>query len=387
MHLTCLKTDNELAECDIDSFRRSIFESALTSPKLVLVTNESSLGVSDITAPTVEQWQPDVLGVGYEQRTLPLGPDPDGEGEAVATLVRYTPDTAAATEPAVLYVHGFTDYFFQQHLAEHFADRGHRFYALDLRKCGRSLRDGQTPHYVTDLALYDAELNESLRIIQEEAGEHVLLVAHSTGGLIVPLWLDRLNRAKGTAASGITGLVLNSPWFDLQGPSYYRTIGTPLIKTLGRFRSMVELPGGKISSYGDSLHHSVAGEWDYNLDWKPLAGFPVKLGWLRAIRNGHAQLQSGLSVGVPALILRSRITKFARQYGPAVDVADAVLDVRQIQRWSGCLGDRTNIVPIDGARHDVFLSSAEPLANAFAELDSWLDWLGMFHKKSPETGA
>jgi alpha-beta hydrolase superfamily lysophospholipase len=347
--------------------------------------------VSDITTGSGQRWKPDVLGVGYDQRTLPLGPDPDGEGEAVATLVRYTPDSgAAATEPAVLYVHGFTDYFFQRHLAEHFAGRGHPFYALDLRKCGRSLRDGQTPHYVTDLALYDAELNESLRIVKEETGGRVLLVAHSTGGLIVPLWLDRLNHATGTAAAGISGLVLNSPWFDLQGPSYYRTIGTPVIKALGKFRSTIQLPGGKISSYGDSLHHSVAGEWDYNLDWKPLEGFPIRFGWLRAIRSGHARLQAGLSVGVPALILRSRITKFARAYGPAVDVADAVLDVRQIQRWSGCLGDRTNIVPIDGARHDVFLSSAEPLAKAFAELDGWLDWLGDFLKKSadsPEAGA
>ncbi|MEU8900175.1 alpha/beta hydrolase [Nocardia sp. NPDC048505] len=332
---------------------------------------------------TTQAWQPDVLGAGYEQRTLPLGPDPDGEGEAVATLIRYTPGTGApATEATVLYVHGFTDYFFQQHLAEHFAQRGHRFYALDLRKCGRSLRDGQTPHFVTDLALYDAELNEALRIVKEETGAPVLVVAHSTGGLITPLWLHRLNKSTGVAAAGITGLVLNSPWFDLQGPSYYRTVGTPIIKAIGRFRSMVELPAAKISSYGDSLHNSVAGEWDYNLDWKPLAGFPVRLGWLRAIRTGHAQLQRGLDVGVPSLILRSRLTKFARRYGPDVDVADAVLDVRQIQRWAGCLGDRTNIVPIDGARHDVFLSSAEPLAQAFTELDNWLDWLTEYQRKS-----
>ncbi|MEV0292873.1 alpha/beta hydrolase [Nocardia sp. NPDC050710] len=352
------------------------------------MTNETSFSVSEITDRT--QWQPDVLGAGYEQRTIPLGPDPDGEGEAVATLVRYTPDTgAAATESAVLYVHGFTDYFFQQHLAEHLHGRGHRFYALDLRKCGRSLRDGQTPHYVTDLARYDAELNEALRIVKEETGGTVLLVAHSTGGLIVPLWLNRLNKKIGTAAAGITGLVLNSPWFDLQGPSYYRTVGTPIIHALGRFRSMFELPGGEIRTYGDSLHHTAAGEWDYNLDWKPLSGFPVRLGWLRAIRSGHAQLHKGLDVGVPSLILRSRLTTFTRKYGPAADVADVVLDVRQIQRWAGCIGDRTNIVPIDGARHDVFLSSAEPRAKAFAELDHWLDWLAIYLRKSesPEAGA
>lgn len=350
------------------------------------MTDQTSYSVSDITDRTA--WRPDVLGAGYEQRTIDLGEDPDGEGTVVATLVRHLPDTAPTTT-AVLYVHGYTDYFFQRHVAEHFADRGHHFYALDLRKCGRSRREGQTPHYVTDLALYDEELSEALRVVRAETGQDVLLVAHSTGGLIVPLWLDRLNAADGTAASGIVGVVLNSPWFDLQGPSYYRTVGTPLIETLGRFRAMFALPGAEISTYGDSLHHSVAGEWDYDLDWKPRAGFPIRFGWLRAIRNGHARLHRGLDIGVPSLILRSRLTKFTRAYGPSADVADVVLDVRQIQRWSGCLGDRTNIVPIDGARHDVFLSSAQPRARAFTELDNWLDWLASYRRalESPQAGS
>ena len=38
------------------------------------------------------------------------------------------------------------------------AERGYAFYALDLRKCGRSRRPGQTAHYVGDLALYGSEL-------------------------------------------------------------------------------------------------------------------------------------------------------------------------------------------------------------------------------------
>lgn len=351
------------------------------------MTDQTPAGVSDITEPNTAagsgsaRWCADVLGDGYQQHTIALGVDPDGEGEVVATLVRHLPDSRGETaETAVLYVHGFTDYFFQRHLAEHFAARGHRFYALDLRKCGRSLRSGQSPHYVTDLTFYDTELDEALRIVRAETGANVLLVAHSTGGLIVPLWLDRLNRARGAVAAGISGLVLNSPWFDLQGPSYYRTIGTPLIESLGRLRATSPLPGGGISTYGDSLHHTVAGEWDYNLDWKPLSGAPVRFGWLRAIRRGHFRLHQGLDVGVPALILRSKLTKFLRKYGPAADVADTVLDVKQIQRWSGCLGERTNIVPIDGARHDVFLSSERPRARAFAELDHWLDWLEEYRR-------
>lgn len=340
------------------------------------VTNETPV------APTrAASWQPDVLGEEYEQLTIPLGADPDGEGTVEATLVRYTAGARADATGTVLYVHGFTDYFFQKHLAEHMAAQGFRFYALDLRKCGRSRRPGQTAHYVSDLSLYDAELDEALRIVRAETRLPVLLMAHSTGGLVLPLWLDRLERSKGVAAQGITGLVLNSPWFDLQGPAYYRTIGTAVINGLGRVRAMARMPGAELSTYGDSLHRSVSGEWDYDLDWKPLTGFPVHFGWLRAIRQGHARLQRGLDVGVPALVLRSKVTKFMREYGPAADVADTVLDVRQIQRWSGCLGVRTNVVPIEGARHDVFLSSEPVRATAFEELDAWLAWLAEFTSK------
>ncbi|MFI5718343.1 alpha/beta hydrolase [Nocardia sp. NPDC051750] len=344
------------------------------------MTNESPAGTS---APGgTGTWQPDVLGDGYEYRTLDLGDDPDGEGDIVATLVRHLPDPAApAPAGAVLYLHGFTDYFFQRHVAEHLTARGHRFYALDLRKCGRSLRPGQTPHFIGDLAYYDRELNESLRIIGAETGAPVLVMGHSTGGLVAPLWLDRLNRSAGGATAAVSGLVLNSPWFDLQGPAYFRTVGTQLINTVGRFRAMSTLPLSKSSAYGDSLHHSLSGEWDYDLDWKPRDGFPVRIGWLRAIRMGQARLHRGLDIGVPALLLRSKLTEFAREYGPAVDVADAVLDVAQIQRWSGCLGDRTTIVPIDGARHDVFLSAEAPRTEAFQELDSWLDWLASYRPR------
>ncbi|MEU6560908.1 alpha/beta hydrolase [Nocardia nova] len=334
------------------------------------MTNETPAAPS-----TTHAWQADVLGEGYHQLTIPLGPDPDGEGEVVATLVRHDPDDAPPATGAVLYVHGFTDYFFQKHLAEHMSELGYRFYALDLRKCGRSRRPGQTAHYVTDLRLYDAELDRALEIVREETGLPVLLMAHSTGGLVLPLWLDRRNRERPIAEQGITGLVLNSPWFDLQGPAYYRSVGTAVIGGIGRLRAMTRLPGAELSTYGDSLHTSVSGEWDYDLDWKPLSGFPVHLGWLRAIRQGHAQLHHGLDIGLPALILRSKVTKFMRKYGPAADVSDVVLDVRQIQRWSGCLGGRTNIVPIEGARHDVFLSAPEVRAEAFTELDEWLVWL------------
>ena len=96
----------------------------------------------------VSGWMPDVLP-GYWQRTLALGPDPAGEGDIVATLVRRGSEAEASegsvADRAVLAVHGYTDYFFHTELADHFAGRGFAFYALDLQKCGRSHRDGAGP--------------------------------------------------------------------------------------------------------------------------------------------------------------------------------------------------------------------------------------------------
>ena len=316
-------------------------------------------------------WQPDLLGEGYKQHVLELGTDPDGEGSIAAVLVRRESRAGEVARGAVLYVHGFSDYFFQTALADFLAARGLAFYALDLRKSGRARRQGQTAHYVSDLALCEEELDTGLAIV---AGEHpdvpVLLVAHSTGGLIVPLWLDR-RRAAGRLAP-VAGLVLNSPWFDLQGKPVHRGALTQALRVLAKaqpFRE-VPLPPGV---YGQTLHVSGTGEWDFDLALKPLAGFPVTIGWLNAVRRGHAELHRGLDVGVPSLVLRSSRSHFSRDFSPLSDRADTVLDAKQIGRWAGCIGGETTVVPIQDARHDVFLSLPEPRERAYAVLATWLD--------------
>lgn len=316
-------------------------------------------------------WTDDLLGAPYEHHVIDLGTDPDGEGHITATLVRRRWTRSTPPKAAVLYVHGFTDYFFQKEMAEFYVKRGIAFYALDLRKCGRSLGDGHTAHYVSTLDHYAVELEQALAIVREETDAPVLLSAHSTGGLIVPLWLDRLNRTPGgTRGAGIVGLILNSPWFDMQGPALLRTVGTPLIRAVSLVLPKERIRMPPAEAYGKSLVSS--GEWDYDVALKPLAGFPVTFGWLSAIRRGHRRLQRGLDIGVPSLVLRSTKSRIVLKYGPEVDTADAVLDVKQIARWAGCLGDAVTSVPIEGARHDVFLSLPEPRKAAYAEVDRWV---------------
>ena len=66
--------------------------------------------------------------------------------------------------------------FLSERLAEYWASRGARFYALDLRRYGRSLRKGQSLGYVADLAAYDEEIGAALGIMKEEADDPRRLV-------------------------------------------------------------------------------------------------------------------------------------------------------------------------------------------------------------------
>jgi alpha-beta hydrolase superfamily lysophospholipase len=328
-----------------------------------------------VTAAQAE-WTDDVLA-GYVQTTRALGADPDGEGDLFATLVRSADPTPSPR--AVLALHGYTDYFFNTELADHFAAAGWRFYGLDSHRCGRSWREGQTPHFTTDLTRYDRELEWAMAAIRaENPTARMLVYGHSTGGLVAALWLDRVRARGDTGAMGIAGLVLNSPFLDLNGPAILRTRATSTaIGAASKVNKTRVVRGSGSGGYGQTLHRRYHGEFDYNLQWKPVGGFPVTVGWINAIRRGQARLHRGLDVGVPNLVLRSDHSIAETAQAEVLQRGDAVLDVAHIARWAGCLGNRTTSVPVKDAKHDVFLSLAEPRAAAYAELDRWLDQLAL----------
>jgi alpha-beta hydrolase superfamily lysophospholipase len=319
----------------------------------------------------------DVLGSPYEQRVLDLGED--DEGAVVATLV--TLKAPRPTGRAVLYLHGFVDYFFQTHLAEFFTQRGYDFYALDLRKYGRSLRDHQTPNFVTDIAAYFTEIDEAVRIIREEDGHNTLLVdGHSTGGLIAALWAHRV-RGRGL----VQGLFLNSPFFEFNESWPVRKILTPIITQVGGRQPKKKLPQELGRTYGISLHRSERGEWDYNLAWKPLNGYGVYAGWVRAIHLAHQRVQSGLSIDVPVLVACSA-RSYKGSFSEAAHNADAVLNVEHIAKYAAGLGRDVTVVRIEGGKHDLVLSPPAAREQVFAVLEKWLSaTLGI--EKAPTASA
>jgi alpha-beta hydrolase superfamily lysophospholipase len=282
------------------------------------------------------------LLAGFESRELAFADDYDGP--VVATLVRLP--VANAPRGAVLYVHGFVDYFFQRHMAERFAAEGYAFHALDLRKHGRSLRPHQHANFCKDIAEYCADISAAL----EEIGAPVLLAGHSTGGLVCAIYASQ-------DATRVRALWLNSPFFDWNASRSQRwqiAVGA----ALGRFFPFLKKPRAVSPVYARSLHRDFGSEWHYDLRLKPVRGFPAYYGWLRAISMAHARVHAGLSIACPVLSMHS-------------DESDIVLDWRHISRWSRTLGSNVVVQQFPGGLHDLVLSRREVRDEVFRQLFAW----------------
>jgi len=309
--------------------------------------------------------EPDVLGAGFECQTLTV--TPDAEGAVVVTLVRKRP--AMPSHRAVLYVHGYVDYFFQHDLAAHIVARGMNFYAVDLRKYGRSLRPYQTPNFCTDIEAYFEDLDTVMDLIRTRDGNtHVTILAHSTGGLIAALYAHHRRHLV-----PIDALALNSPFFDLNVSWLTKRLVVPVVCWLGRRTPKLIVPQPSAPLYGRSLHYTHHGEWHYDVAWKPIEGIPLRLGWLNAIHRAQRELQRGLDITCPVLVLSSTRSLYPRHWTDQIHRADIVLDVDDINRCAVLLGNHVTRIRIPDGIHDLFLSREPVRTQAYDALFTWMD--------------
>lgn len=309
----------------------------------------------------------DELAPEYRTETLDL------EGGNVATLVSLPANTGVPARGAIIYIHGFVDYFFQDHVARYFTERGWAWYALDLRRYGRSLREGDEAWYTGDLTEYYEEIDMAIERIRADGHSTIVMMGHSTGGLTASIWAhDRRE------ALPISALVLNSPWLDLQFSWFQRTIGTWLVRGIGAVLPSINYPGGFKGVYSQSLHNSAKGEWAFDTAWKPLKSLPVKMGFPATVRRQHARLHKGLDVPVPVLQLRSDKSRVdIVEWEPEAHSTDIVLNVDQMKRWLPAIGRDVTDVPIPGAMHDVMLSREQVRQRALETVTAWLDERGL----------
>ncbi|ABK03602.1 alpha-beta hydrolase superfamily lysophospholipase [Arthrobacter sp. PvP102] len=324
------------------------------------------------------EWHTDILGDDFQACSYQAT---GGDGvERTATLVRHVPQGDAGgpggsgprplPRRAILFLHGWSDYFFNVELAQFWTGKGFEFFALDMHNHGRSLQADTHGGYVADLDDYDAEISKAIEIIgslwPEQAGKPPLtLMGHSTGGLIAALWVSR---HPGVASQ----LVLNSPWLEMHGSSLVRRAARSMVGPLARYRPEAVLRLPERGFYWRSISSEAEGEWTLDNKYRPPLAFPVRAGWLSAVLAGHSRVARGLRIDIPILVLLSGASANGMFWTEAMRRTDAVLDVNTIAIRAMALGRTVTLERIDGALHDVFLSPPHVRADAYARLTRWI---------------
>jgi alpha-beta hydrolase superfamily lysophospholipase len=266
-----------------------------------------------------------------------------------------------------LYIHGFVDYFFQNELAEWANKIGFNFYALDLRKHGRSMLSHQNPNHFRNHTEFFEEIDLAIDFIKNiEKNDKLVLMGHSTGGLIAPLYFDH-NSKKGE----VDALILNSPFFDFPVNEIIK-MALPTIGFFGKISPEKKTPAKLADGYGKSVHKDFYGEWDYNLKLKPIKGFPITLGWVRGILHAQNEIKKRLNIHCPILVMHSSTSVKPGKYHPSMQEADSILNVQDIIKYSDRLGINVKRVEIENGMHDLILSKKEIRKEVYQVLEDFI---------------
>jgi alpha-beta hydrolase superfamily lysophospholipase len=304
------------------------------------------------------------LKESFDFETIPL--KDDYEGKAIATLISAKANTG--TRQAVLYIHGFIDYFFHPHVADFFDKQGFDFYALDLRKYGHSLLHHQHASFCKSLDEYFEEMDYSIKKIYDTTQKSVILFGHSTGGLTVTVYAN-----KGKYKQYVGGLILNSPFLEMNVSAFefygLKLMHVGLTKILPAYTvAQKEIFEG----YGKSIHKDYNGEWDYNLNWKPIKGFPAYFKWLKTIMENQQYLKENSNLKIPVLLLHASKSFIPKKNSKGVEVADVVLNVEHMKQIGPKLGNTVTLSEVKDGIHDIFLSKKEARDYAFEQMLNWL---------------
>lgn len=315
------------------------------------------------------QFFPDTLGNGFSDHVFHM-PN-DYEGEVISTLIRLQP-SHSTSDKAILYIHGFNDYFFQEQMAHKFDSAGFNFYAVDLRKYGRSLLPTQYPFTVRSLNEYFADIDSAIYMIKQAGNKEIILMGHSTGGLISSLYADA-NKDK----LQVNALILNSPFLDMNQSWFKEKILIPVVAFFGKWFPNVKIPQGISTGYAESLLKEYHGEWNFNTNWKMIVSPPLTAGWIRAIYKGQCLIRKGLNIPVPVLVMHSDKSVYGDDWTPDFNRGDAVLDVKDIERYGKMLGPDVTTVTIPNGIHDLVLSDYTSRTQAYQEMFLFLQKNGL----------
>lgn len=316
-----------------------------------------------ITPTTDLSWHPDILE-GYEARYVNQGDAFDGPCRS--TIVRKL--NPRKTRKAFLYIHGFNDYFFQKEMGERFVDSGFNFYAVDLRRYGRSWEPWQYPFNVRKQTEYFNDIDSALVQIRRDGNTDITLGGHSTGGLTVAYFA-----AMKGARCGVNRVVTDSPFLEWNFSAPMRNIAAPMIEGLSKITPNAKVKQGHCDGYAYSLLKEYDGEWTYNTDWKMIYSPPVTFSWVGAINHAQSELMKKADhITVPILVMHSSRKIDGCNYTPEFKTGDAVLDPAMLQKRGMKLGKIREVCTIDSGIHDLILSERPHREAAYDSIFSFI---------------
>lgn len=266
----------------------------------------------------------------------------------------------------ILHVHGYNDYFFQEHLAHFFRTEGFAFYAVEMRGAGRAMEARALPHYMDDISEPGDDIETAARALEAlHPGAPLIVHAHSTGGLSAVIW------AADRAVPALRGLILNSPLFGRREKGFKKH-GAFLLPLLRRVapRMIVSHRG---SVYSQHLHVNGDGRWEFDTELKSPRGVPARAAWAAAVRRAQHRLSRGLHLEIPVLVARSAQTGPEDHANPDLGRQDIVVDVNAIARLAPRIGPRVTELVVQDGLHDLCLSDPEPRERFLAGVKAWLD--------------
>lgn len=319
------------------------------------------------TPVTDTAWHSDILP-GYEARYVNQGEAFDGPCRS--TIVRRL--APGGSRRGYLYIHGFNDYFFQAEMGERFVDSGYNFYAVDLRRYGRSKEPWQYPYNIRDVREYYADIDSALAQMRRDGNTDITLSGHSTGGLTVSCFA-----AERGDDCGIDRVVTDSPFLEWNYSSFMRNVAVPVVGFLGRIFKDSKIRQSHCDGYAYSLLKEYHGQWTYNTDWKMIYSPPVTFSWIGAIDRAQGRLMKKRgNIKVPILVMHSSRKIDGCGWTPEFQTGDAVLDPAMIQERGKRLGTRRMVCVIDSGLHDLILSEPGPREAAYDTIFRFLRLTG-----------
>lgn len=323
--------------------------------------NEKFTGVKTPTTDTT--WHPDILE-GYEARYVNQGEAFDGPCRS--TIIRKL--NPEGSRKAYLYIHGFNDYFFQAEMGDRFVDSGFNFYAVDLRRYGRSREPWQYPFNVRNQEEYFNDIDSALSQIIKDGNIDITLSGHSTGGLTVAFY----GAMKGLDTP-VDRIVTDSPFLEWNFSSFMRNFAIPIVGFWGKISKNTKIKQGHCDGYAYSLLKEYYGEWEYNTDWKMVYSPPVTASWINAISTAQSKLMKNReNIMIPILVMHSSRKIDGCNYTPEFQTGDAVLDPEMIQKRGLKLGHDRHVCTIDSGLHDLILSRKDVRDAAYDTIFSFI---------------